>query len=179
MQLVTVPSGEPLVDLSLPSAEPYAGALKALVRLRDEAAAEVDRLCAPINLVAADIWFQDSDLAGLAVVQMKAESMGDTLRRGDFALIDTAQTEIADGGVFAILENNESVIIYQVEGLSVGAGAHQMHAARSLLHAVRAHGARGPKGHTLSVKDADTEAAGFARRLFLFVSLQLPLFSSG
>lgn len=94
------------------------GALQTLTRLRDEAAAiAAEPQRAPLNLVAADIWFQDPELAGLAVVTMRADSMGDTLRRGDFALIDTAQTEVADGGIFAILENNESVIIYQVEQL--------------------------------------------------------------
>jgi hypothetical protein len=55
-----------------------------------------------------------------AVVMMRGDSMGDTLRRGDFALIDTTQTEIAGGGVFAILEENRSLIIYQVEASGPG-----------------------------------------------------------
>jgi phage repressor protein C with HTH and peptisase S24 domain len=78
-----------------------------------------DRECAPpINLVAADVFFgfRDPELAGLAVVRMRSDSMGDTLRRGDYALIDTGQTEVAGGGVFAILvEDRSSVSIYQVE----------------------------------------------------------------
>jgi hypothetical protein len=104
-------------DLPFPPAQQHACPLQALARLRDEAGAMVvEQHCAPINLVAADIWFQDPELAGLAVVPMRADSMGDALRRGDFALIDTQQTEIAGGGIFAILEENRSSLsIYQVE----------------------------------------------------------------
>jgi hypothetical protein len=111
------PASEALDDLPLPPAEQHACALQTLARIRDETAAiVVEQHCAPINLVAADIWFQDTELAGLAVVRMKAESMGDTIRRGDFALIDTEQTEVAGGGIFAILvENRSSPSIYQVE----------------------------------------------------------------
>jgi phage repressor protein C with HTH and peptisase S24 domain len=78
----------------------------------------IDQECAirSILLVAADIWFPDPELAGLAVVRMRGDSMGDTLRNGDFALIDTQQTEIGCGGVFGVLDNG-SVTIYQVEKL--------------------------------------------------------------
>jgi phage repressor protein C with HTH and peptisase S24 domain len=69
----------------------------------------------PINLVAADIWFQDPELAGLAVVPICGDSMQPTFRSGDYALVDTRQTEVAGGGIFAILENNRSVIVKQVE----------------------------------------------------------------
>jgi hypothetical protein len=106
MKPVTVPSGEPLVDVSLPSVEQCAGALKTLARLRDEAAAMVvEHQGVPINLVAADIWFQDPELAGLAVVRV--------LQVGDCALIDTRDTHV-DAGIFAVLYV-KSVTIMQLE----------------------------------------------------------------
>jgi Peptidase S24-like len=116
MKQVTVPGGEPPVDVPLPPVERHAGALKALVRLRDDAAAEVDGLLtivdqqrAPI-LVGADVWFQNSELAGMPVLQMRGDSMGETLRDGDFVLVEAGHTDVSQGGIFAIVEN-DSVII--------------------------------------------------------------------
>jgi phage repressor protein C with HTH and peptisase S24 domain len=65
-------------------------------------------------LVAADVYFQDSELAGMPVVRMRGDSMGEALRDGDFAIIDTTQTEVAQGGIFALLDDNDSMIIMQV-----------------------------------------------------------------
>jgi phage repressor protein C with HTH and peptisase S24 domain len=65
-------------------------------------------------LVAADVYFKDSELAGMPVVRMRGDSMGKTLRDGDFAIIDTTQTEVAQGGIFALLDDNDSTIIMQV-----------------------------------------------------------------
>jgi phage repressor protein C with HTH and peptisase S24 domain len=75
------------------------------------ARAAADRL--PV-LVADDVYFQDSELAGMPVVRMRGDSMGKTLRDGDFAIIDTTQTEVAQGGIFALLDDNDSTIIMQV-----------------------------------------------------------------
>jgi hypothetical protein len=96
-----------------------AGSIKALTRHRDEA----DGNSAPTvrnlpNLVTADVYFglQDPELAGLAVVRKRGDGMGDTLRCGDCALVDTKQTEIAEGGIFALLvKEQSSASIYQVE----------------------------------------------------------------
>jgi hypothetical protein len=107
------PASEALDDLPLPSAEQHAGALNALVRLRDEATAKVEQHRLPI-LVEANLWLQNSELAGMPVVRMRGDSMGDTLRDGDFALVEVGHTDVADGGVFAIAQNG-SVIITQVE----------------------------------------------------------------
>jgi phage repressor protein C with HTH and peptisase S24 domain len=65
-------------------------------------------------LHAADIFFQESEFAGMVVVPMRGDSMGDTIRIGDFAVIDTAQTDVGRAGVFAFLENG-SVVIAQVQ----------------------------------------------------------------
>lgn len=67
-------------------------------------------------LVAADVYFQDSELAGMPVVKMRGDSMGDTLRSGDFAIIDTTQTDVSQGDIYAVLEAEGgcSVIITQV-----------------------------------------------------------------
>jgi phage repressor protein C with HTH and peptisase S24 domain len=51
----------------------------------------------------------------MPVVQMRGDSMGDTLPDGDFVLVETDHTDVAEGGIFAVLEDNESVIITQVE----------------------------------------------------------------
>jgi hypothetical protein len=70
-----------------------------------------------VNLMAADIWFQDPEFAGLAVWQMKHDGMGDTLRCGDYALIDTKQTIVAGGGIFAILRDDGSIHIFQLDNV--------------------------------------------------------------
>jgi hypothetical protein len=80
---------------------------------RGPSGAHIERMNTAIPRVMYFTWDQ-------AVVMMRGDSMGDTLRRGDFALIDTTQTEIAGGGVFAILEENRSLIIYQVEASGPG-----------------------------------------------------------
>jgi phage repressor protein C with HTH and peptisase S24 domain len=49
-------------------------------------------------LVAADFEFD-----GMPVVRMRGDSMEDTLRSGDFAVIDTAQTDVSMGGIFVVL----------------------------------------------------------------------------
>jgi phage repressor protein C with HTH and peptisase S24 domain len=72
-----------------------------------------DREQLPV-LVAADVWFQDPELAGMPVVRMRGDTMGDVLRDGDFAIIDITQTEVAQGGIFALLDDNDSMIIMQV-----------------------------------------------------------------
>jgi phage repressor protein C with HTH and peptisase S24 domain len=83
---------------------------------KSAATAIVERQSPLINLVGADIWFDDPELAGLAVWQIRGDSMSDTLRRGDFVLIDTEQTKIGGGGIFAVLrEDCMRVIIKQVE----------------------------------------------------------------
>jgi phage repressor protein C with HTH and peptisase S24 domain len=51
----------------------------------------------------------------MPVVQMRGDSMGDTLGDGDFVIVETGHTDVAQGGIFAVLEDNESVIITQVE----------------------------------------------------------------
>jgi hypothetical protein len=133
MKRVPPPTSELLVDLPLPLSDRYAGTITALASLRDEAEAQVDRLLASpdetdddsaaittvaqqqsINLIAADAWLQNSELAGMPVVQMRGDSMGATFRDGDFVLVETDDTDVAYGGIFAILEN-QSVIITQVE----------------------------------------------------------------
>jgi hypothetical protein len=50
-------------------------------------------------LVAADVYFQDSELAGMSVVRMRGDSMGEALRDGDFAIVDTTQTEVAPAAI--------------------------------------------------------------------------------
>jgi hypothetical protein len=106
---LSLPASEALDDLPLPPAEQHAGALQALARLHDEAVADATPL-----LVEADLWLQTSELAGMPVIRMRGDSMGDTLRDGDFVLVETDNTDVADGGIFAITENG-SVIITQVE----------------------------------------------------------------
>jgi hypothetical protein len=113
MKHLSPPASEALDDLPLPTAEQHAGALKALARLRDEATAEVEQHRLPI-LVEANVWLQNSELAGMPVVRMRGDSMGDALRDGDFVLVETDNTDVADGGIFAIAENG-SVFITQVE----------------------------------------------------------------
>ncbi len=65
-------------------------------------------------LVTADVYFQDPELAGMPVVRMRGDSMGKTLRDGDFAIIDTTQTNVDQGGLFALLDDNDKMIIMQV-----------------------------------------------------------------
>jgi phage repressor protein C with HTH and peptisase S24 domain len=65
-------------------------------------------------LVAADVYFQDSELGGMPVVRMRGDSMSEALRDGDFAIIDTTQTEVAQGGIFALLDDVAKLIIVQV-----------------------------------------------------------------
>jgi phage repressor protein C with HTH and peptisase S24 domain len=50
-------------------------------------------------LIAADFEFE-----GMPVVRMRGDSMEDTLRSGDFAVIDTAQTDVSMGGIFVVLD---------------------------------------------------------------------------
>jgi Peptidase S24-like len=115
MKPVAVPSGEPLVELSLPSVEQCAGAIKALARIREEAAATIIEHRAPINLVGADVWFQNSEFAGMPVMQMRGDSMGNAIRDGDFVLLDTDDTDVSEAGIFALLDDSGSLIIKQVE----------------------------------------------------------------
>jgi SOS-response transcriptional repressor LexA len=77
------------------------------------ARAAADQELLPV-LVAADVYFPDSELAGMPVVRMRGDSMGEAIRDGDFAIIDTTQTEIAQGGIFALFDDNDSMIIMQV-----------------------------------------------------------------
>jgi phage repressor protein C with HTH and peptisase S24 domain len=49
-------------------------------------------------LIAADFEFE-----GMPVVRMRGDSMEDTLRSGDFAVVDTAQTDVSMGGIFVVL----------------------------------------------------------------------------
>jgi phage repressor protein C with HTH and peptisase S24 domain len=67
------------------------------------------------NLVAAEVYFgfQDSDLAGLAVKQMRSDAMVPILKSGDYALIDTRDTNVG-AGTFAVLLDNKSVVIMQL-----------------------------------------------------------------
>jgi phage repressor protein C with HTH and peptisase S24 domain len=50
-------------------------------------------------LIAADFEFD-----GMPVVRMRGDSMEDTLRSGDFAVVDTAQTDVSQGGIFLVLD---------------------------------------------------------------------------
>jgi phage repressor protein C with HTH and peptisase S24 domain len=50
----------------------------------------------------------------MPVVRMRGDTMSPTLRSGDFAIIDTTQTEVAQGGIFALLDEMAKVIIIQV-----------------------------------------------------------------
>ena len=70
----------------------------------------------PINLVAADahFGFQDSDLASLAVVLMRGDFMAPILLDGDYALVDTKQTELDIGGIFAALYE-QSVVLMRLQ----------------------------------------------------------------
>jgi phage repressor protein C with HTH and peptisase S24 domain len=77
------------------------------------ARAAADREQLPV-LIAADVLFQDSEFADMPVVRMRGDSMGDTLRSGDFAIIDTTQTDVSQGGMYALLDDTDSVIIMQV-----------------------------------------------------------------
>jgi hypothetical protein len=116
MKPVVVPSGEPLVDVSLPSVEQCASAWIAPARLRHEAAATIiEHHCVPINLVGADVWFQNSEFAGMPVMQMRGDSMGSSIRDGDFVLLDTDDTDVSEAGIFALLDDSASLIIKQVE----------------------------------------------------------------
>jgi phage repressor protein C with HTH and peptisase S24 domain len=63
----------------------------------------------PPVLIAADFEFE-----GMPVVRMRGDSMEDTLRSGDFAVIDTAQTDVSMGGIFALLDERAKLIIMQV-----------------------------------------------------------------
>jgi phage repressor protein C with HTH and peptisase S24 domain len=81
---------------------------------KQAAIAIVEQQRSPINLVAADIWFDDPELAGLAVVTIRGDSMRTTFRSGDFALVDIRQNQ-ADDGIFAVLEYNKGLAIYQIE----------------------------------------------------------------
>jgi phage repressor protein C with HTH and peptisase S24 domain len=46
---------------------------------------------------------------------MRGDSMGDSIRDGDFVIVETDDTDVADGGIFAVLDDTASVIITQVE----------------------------------------------------------------
>jgi phage repressor protein C with HTH and peptisase S24 domain len=50
-------------------------------------------------LIAADFEFE-----GMPVVRMRGDTMEDTLRSGDFAVIDTEQTDVSQGGIFVVLD---------------------------------------------------------------------------
>jgi SOS-response transcriptional repressor LexA len=106
---LSLPASEALDDL-LPPAEQHAGALQALARLHDEAVADA----VPI-LVEANLWLQTSELAGMPVVQIRGDSMEPALRNGDHVLLDTDDTDVSPGGIFALLDENGSLIIKQVE----------------------------------------------------------------
>jgi phage repressor protein C with HTH and peptisase S24 domain len=75
-----------------------------------------DQESAPINLVTADAYFgfqNDPELAGLAVVPMRGDSMAPILKSGDYALLDTRDTEVG-AGTFAVLSDTRAVIIMQL-----------------------------------------------------------------
>ena len=65
-------------------------------------------------LLAADVLFRDSEFGDMPVVRMRGDSMGDALRSGDFAIIDTEQSDFSQGVIFALLDDSASVIIMQV-----------------------------------------------------------------
>jgi hypothetical protein len=114
------------------------------------------------------------------VVVLRGDSMGDTLRRGDFALIDTTQTEIAGGGVSAILEENRSVVIYQVETSGPGrircTPRDRQYAPFELTlgEEAKIHRARGPKGHPIPLRDAFARVGGDKTRRFKPAGFCLP-----
>jgi phage repressor protein C with HTH and peptisase S24 domain len=68
-----------------------------VVERDDDPIGAADREQPPV-LIAADFEFE-----GMPVVRMRGDSMEDTLRSGDFAVIDTAQTNVSQGGVFVVL----------------------------------------------------------------------------
>ena len=53
-------------------------------------------------LVAADVLFQDSEFGDMPMLRIRGNVMGDTLRSGDFAIIDTTDTDISQGGIYAV-----------------------------------------------------------------------------
>jgi hypothetical protein len=66
-------------------------------------------------LVEANLWLQTSELAGMPVVQIRCDSMEPALRSADYVLLDTDDTDVSPGGIFALLDENGSLIIKQVE----------------------------------------------------------------
>jgi hypothetical protein len=83
---------------------------------------------------------------------------------------------VADAGVFAVLENNQSVTIYQVERVYQSGPGRIRCTPRNpaytpfelTLGKDASHRARCPKDHPVPVRDANA-AAGAARRLFLII----------
>jgi phage repressor protein C with HTH and peptisase S24 domain len=65
------------------------------------ARAAADREQLPV-LVAADTYFQDTEFAGMPMLRIRGDVMGDTLRSGDFAIIDTTDTDVSQGGIYAV-----------------------------------------------------------------------------
>ena len=75
-----------------------------------------DREQPPVR-IAADFEFE-----GMPVVRMRGDSMEDMLRSGDFAVIDTAQTDVSMGGIFVVLLGigYSGWCITQIEPISTG-----------------------------------------------------------
>jgi phage repressor protein C with HTH and peptisase S24 domain len=77
----------------------------------------------PINLVCADVFGlqDDPELAGLAVVLMRGDSMAPILLNGDYALVDAKQTQVGIGGIFAVLYE-QSVVLMQLQPIYEAGG---------------------------------------------------------
>lgn len=75
------------------------------------AIAIIEEQPAPV-LIAADFEFE-----GMPVVRMRGDSMGDTLRDGDYVVIDQTDTHIGPPGIFAAwdLESGGRLLIRQVQ----------------------------------------------------------------
>lgn len=61
------------------------------------------------------------------ILSVRGDSMNDALFDGDRAIINLDDTDVSQGGIFALLDDNESVIIKQVEFVrSNGAGPRRL-----------------------------------------------------
>jgi len=87
-----------------------------MIKKKAQSLAVIEQECEPVNLITAEVYFglRDPELAGLAVVPIRGDSMQPTFRSGDFALVDVRQNQ-ADDGIFAVLEYNRGLAIYQIE----------------------------------------------------------------
>jgi phage repressor protein C with HTH and peptisase S24 domain len=68
----------------------------------------------PVLVAAADVLFQDSEFAGMPMVKMRGDSMEDALFDGDRAIIDLEDTDVSQGGIFALFDDSAKLIILQV-----------------------------------------------------------------